>query len=319
MPVAPPRPPAPAPVRPARAPQPAPAAPAPNPVNYGSAFEGALGAARSSIAQQFQLALSDVAKREAAAGQAVGALPGQLGTIYQQGQSSINNATGALDSAQAASGLRSFMPAQAQLAPLAAASANDQAARLADVPLLQLAMQTEMGRQRGALNQARLGAEGEIEQQRASYLADMARLQASQQAEAQQRAFDREAGRTSTAEERAYQDRVREDEQNFALRLRRLEGKTADVDQETSLSQQEVSRIRQSKRYKDAFASLRDTSKKSGGFGIGPFKIGEKTTGQKPATPEEIYKKYRSYPKVLKVLIKDMPELAAYVAGILGG
>lgn len=295
---------APKPAAPAPAHALAPAA-APAPVDYTSAFNDALGAQRAGIERQFSMALGDISQREALAGQAVGALPGQLSSIYKQGSDNVGAATKSLDSAQQASGLRSFMPAQAQMAPLAAASSNDLAARQADVPLLQLAMQTEMSRQRGAVGQARIGSMADVDAQQASYLADLARAQAGQGLD-----------QSSVADERLYQDKVRKDEQNFQLKLRKLDAGGDSVDPETGLSSKQITSIRKSQRYKDALSSLHDTHRKTGGFGIGPVKIGQKSKGHKPASGEEIYKKYRAYPQVLKVLIKDIPELAAYVAGL---
>jgi len=50
--------------------------------NYGSAFQGALDAARGSIAQQLGAALGDIANNQKQAGIALGTLPGQINDAY---------------------------------------------------------------------------------------------------------------------------------------------------------------------------------------------------------------------------------------------
>lgn len=373
---------------------------------YDDNFKQALEASRAGVVKQFELALSDINQREGGANQAVGQLGGQVSTIYQQGQQAMTQNAQNLDAAQAASGLKSFAPASQSLAPLQAAGANDLAARQADIPLLQLAVQGEFGRQRSALGQARTGAEEALGAEERGYLQSLAQVDRNrswdkflvddershqndllgdqrkredflvndqrkndqyktiderknqekvtagersfaermskldQDFQARQSAADRAhsaglaaaarsasageaaAGRAAAdrraAEDRVYNDRVRHEEQGFALTLRELDriaevkGTRQQRDSVTGLKQTEINKIRQSKDYKAVLESLRDTKKSSG---FGPWR---NDSGHGAAKPEDIYKKYRSRPAVLKVLVSDIPELAAYMAGEFG-
>lgn len=284
-------------------------------VDYMGAFTSALGASRAGVERQFTSALADIAQREGLAQQAVGQLPSQLTNIYQQGDANVMTAAAGLDSAQQASGLTSYLPAGAQMSPLTAARTNDLSSRQADVPLLQLAVQNESNRQRGAVSQAQAASAGESQGQLASFYADMAKMQAQRQYDS----ADRDVERYTLADERNYADRVRKDEQSFTLRLRDLES-TNDIDKITGLSVKEVNNIRRSRDYRAALESTRDTYKEQnrGIFGIGGAVGWKDKSGHKPkqgvALGEELYKKYRYKPQLLKVIATDIPEVAAYMA-----
>lgn len=155
------------------------AAPAPAQPDYERQFQSALDQTQAGIASQYGSALSDINAREGLANQAVGLLPGQVTDIYGKGAASLAQQTGALDAAQKASGLTSYMGAGAETAPLQAAIAQDQSARLADVPLLQLGTAAQFQGQRGALQQAR-------SQATSSASADAANAAAQRQFQAQQ-------------------------------------------------------------------------------------------------------------------------------------
>lgn len=282
---------------------PAPALPQPE-IDYMSAFQSALGASRAGVERQFTMANADIAQREGLTNQAVGQLPGQLSSIYQQGDANLMLGAKGLDDAQKASGLASYMSAGAQMQPLAAARTNDLSGRQADVPLLRLATQTEFNRQRGAVDQARAQAAADQQGQLASFYADMAKSQA-----------DRAANQASTADDHAYQDKVRHEDQDFQLKLKALDGTTAsNIDEATGLTKKRVEDIRNSSRYKDAVDDMKDTRSKSGGLNFGPLHVGQKSSGHKAMTAEEIWQKYRAYPQLLKVLMRDYPDVAAFIA-----
>lgn len=297
---------------------PAPSLPQPE-IDYMQMFQSALGASRAGVERQFTMALGDIAQREGLAGQALGQLPGQLSTIYQQGAAGNAAATKSLDAAQKASGLQSFMGAGAQMAPLAAAQSNDLAARQADVPLLQLAVQTETNRQRGAVRQAQASAAAESQGQLASFYADMAAQQQGRRYDEADRTAARQAELEDMASERSYADRTRREDRSFELRMRRLDKSAADErDPETGLTFSEADSVRRSKDYKDALDGLKDThkSKNRGVLGVGGLFGWKDESGSKPLTAEQLYNKYRHKPKVLKVLAQDIPELAAYIVNL---
>lgn len=148
--------------------------------SYADAFNASLARSRSGIEQQFQSALQDISQREGLANQAVGLLPGQVQGVYDRGDANLTQAQGALDSAQQAANLTSYAPASAQMAPILAARGQDLAARQADVPLLQLGTQQAFSQQRGSLNQARLGAMGDLDSEERSFTAQRAGQEADQ-------------------------------------------------------------------------------------------------------------------------------------------
>lgn len=158
------------------------AAAAPKLTDYAAQYEAALGSQRATIAHQIASALADMNQQEAGARQAVGLLPGQLNQVYDTGNASMAQSAGALDAAQKASGLTSYMGAGAQMAPVQGAITADRAARQADVPLLNIGLAQAAAAQHAALQQASLGAYGQVDQQQAQFaLAQQQAQQAAQQ------------------------------------------------------------------------------------------------------------------------------------------
>lgn len=162
-----------------------PRAAAPTPVgltDYAKQYETSLAASRAGIEHQLGAALQDINAKEARARQATGLLPGQLKGIYDEGNTGIAATTASLDQAQKASGLQSFMGADAQLAPLHAAISGDSAARQADVPLLNIGLAQAAAAEHAQLQQQRLSMYGDLESQQRQYIASQ--IDAQRQAEA---------------------------------------------------------------------------------------------------------------------------------------
>jgi hypothetical protein len=268
------------------------------PPDYGAAYRQSLENARSGIQRQFALALGDIAQRESAAGQAVGTLPGQLQSIYAQGGSGLANAAAALDAAQKASGVTSFMGANAQLAPLRAAIGQDLAARQADVPLLRLAMQTEFARQRAGLQNARIGAEQDLAAEARQYALEQARRQQ-----------ERQYQLADLADQRRYEERQTNRDFLRQLALRNFDlaaQRRSERDPDTGLTVAEMESVRQSAPYRYAVQLMRE----------GEYRADGK---RKQVSAEGIYSRYRTNPRLLKVLAADFPEIAAFVTAKLGG
>lgn len=146
--------------------------------DYASQYEQSLAASRQQIEHQIGAALADINAKEARSSQAVGLLPGQLNTVYDQGNASLAAGTHALDAAQHASGLQSYMGAGAQMAPLAAAVAGDRSSRMADVPLLNIGLAQQAASEHSALQQQRLAAYADLDNQNRQYLMSQAQQQA---------------------------------------------------------------------------------------------------------------------------------------------
>lgn len=266
------------------------------PVDYADEYRKSSDAARAGISKQFEIALGDIAAREGAAGAAVGQLPGQLQAIYGQSGETLNQATQALQAAQASSGLTSFMTAQDQMAPLQSAIGADQAARMADVPLLQLAMQTEFSRQRAGARSGRADAETSM----AADQADFARQMQAAELERRQRLAD-------VASERQYADRTRRQDQAFQMRLRDLDTQTAlasERDADTGMSIGEMEAVRASAPYRYAVNLVKE----------GAFKDGKK----KKLSPQEVIDRYSGNPALQKVLIADLLGPSMLLAGLTG-
>lgn len=151
---------------------------------YLNQFRNSLAASRAGIESSFRSALEDIGKREGNAQAAVNLLPGQVQGIYDRSGQNLASAQQTLDAGQQAANLTSYATAAQQMAPLAAASGQDLAARQADVPLLRLGTTAVFDQQRGGLNQAKLSAASDLDAEERGYLtqADMfAREQAAQQ------------------------------------------------------------------------------------------------------------------------------------------
>lgn len=258
------------------------AAPAPSaaaPPSYDDAYNTALERSRSGIDKQFELALRDIAQREQASRAAIGGLGGQLTDIYGRGGEALAAASGQLDAAQQASGVTSFLPASAQMAPLLAAAGMDLSARQADIPLLQLAAQTETARQRAAIENARLEAEQGLGAEQRGYLQELAREERQRSAEAgmlpaQQAAADREF------------------QQKLLLKEIDRENKLASlVDEGTGMLRSDIKRIRKTGTYQAARKQWK------GG-----------------ASPQKVYDSLRGYPDTLRVLATEWPALGAIAA-----
>lgn len=157
--------------------------------DYAAQYEQSLAAQRATIAHQIASALADINQQEAGAHQAVGLLPGQLNTIYDTGNASMAQSAGALDAAQKASGLTSYMGAGAQMAPIQGAIGADRAARQADVPLLNIGLAQAAAAQHAALQQASLGAYSQVDQQQAQFAHDQMVAQQAQQQHLADQAF----------------------------------------------------------------------------------------------------------------------------------
>lgn len=152
----------------------APAAPA---TDYASQYRDSLARSRAGIEDQFRTAFEDIAKREAGAQAAVNTLPGEITGIYDRSKANLGQQTAALDAGQGATGLQSFTTAAQQMAPLAATSGMDLANRQADVPLLRLGATAAFDTQRGGLNQAKLGALGDLASEERGYVSSLAQAQ----------------------------------------------------------------------------------------------------------------------------------------------
>lgn len=145
--------------------------------DYSRQYADSLARSRAGIEQQFRSAFEDIGKREAGAQAAVGLLPGDLNGIYARSGANIAGAQKTLDAGQGGTHLQSFTTAAQQMAPLAAASQSDQATRMADVPLLKLGTTAAFDAQRGGLNQAKLGALGDLDSEQRGYFSDLAKAQ----------------------------------------------------------------------------------------------------------------------------------------------
>ncbi len=274
------------------------------PMDYDAAFRNALESSRSGVTKQFELALGDIAQREAAAGQGLSMLPGQVTDIYSRGDANVGQGVASLDAAQQASGLSSFMGAGDQLAPLQAAMQGDLAARQADVPLLQMAMQADANRQRGALQNARLDAMSGIDSQLSNYYLQGADRQASQ-------SFQRERDLVD-AEQALY---LRELDEQKAMRLKDYDAQlkqgtnssSGQIDRDTGMTYGQMDAVRQTPAYKVALSYL------SGNYAP------QDSNKQRALLPEEAYAMYAGNPQLLKVLATDNMGLSAYIGDILAG
>lgn len=259
------------------------------PVNYEAEYGKLLDQSRSNITQQYGMALSDIAAREQAAGQATGMLPGQLSSIYGAGQAQLGQAATSLDAAQGASGLHSYMSAADQMAPQQAAQSADLTNRQADVPLLQLANQTQANNQRAGLAQAQLSDQNSLDSEQRGYLQQM--------------------GMAQTQRDWAKQDAA------------------SATDPTTGLTLDETHLIRSSPEYTSALQQLQGPTEDSARasyaqLGSHPSldqiaKLKKQLDQQTAAaSPAVIYSKYRSNPTLIKQLANDDPGFAAFVAGL---
>lgn len=262
--------------------------------DYEQQYRDAMSQTGAGIERQFRMAMEDIAQRERAAGEALGLLPGQVNELYDQGNAGLANAISSLDSAQAASGLNSFMGAEPMMAPLQTAMGMDRTARLADVPLLQLAQQTEFARQRGGLGNARLEAEQQMQAEERQFLRDM---------------MDRDYERQLLNERWSREDAMRDEDWQRELSLYGIQQEAEEASGPdplgSGLSRAEADTIRQSPAYRYAINSS---------LGEGISRDGENVQ----LTAEEVINKYANDPLLQRVLIADLLGGPAQAADLMG-
>lgn len=247
---------------------------------YALLFEQSRSAARAGIDAQIAAAMGNISARESAAQEMAGGLPAQIQALYAQGASGLGNAVASLDAAQQASGLTSFMGAEAQMAPLQGAIQMDQTARLADVPLLKQAIAGQASAERGALNQRRMELETELNRERESRMFDLLMREDDEKRRRDERLENRQWSLQDARLQRAWQM----GDARAAAEMER--------DPETDLTRAEIESTRSSSAYKYVLARMRGEAK------------------SEPLSPEEIVQKYRGNPTLLKVLAKDIPGVA---------
>lgn len=239
---------------------------------YALLFEEQRQRAMANIEAQLGAAARDIDAREQAAQGMVGGLPAIIQQLYAQGNSGLANAAGSLDAAQKASGLQSFMGAQAQMAPLSAAMSMDETARQADVPLLKQAVSGQASGERGALAQRRAEMEYEVQNAQDSRMLDY-----------MMRQRERDQDRSWQRQDMALQRQWQLEDAMAASGLER--------DPRSGLKLSDIDKVRSSSPYRYVMQRLQP-----GG-------------ATKPLTMDEIYKKYQGNPNLLKVLALDLPEL----------
>lgn len=164
---------------------------APNAPNYLNAFQGALGSARSDIAQQLAGALSDIKANQGFAQQALGQLPGQINASYNTANQLMNTGQSAAQAGMNAPGLNAATGANTggtlnqYMQPERAAIAGEKAGEQANVPLLATGIQQAGSQEAAAANNAALSDYGSLAQQQAQ-LAGQAQIAGMNQQAAQQ-------------------------------------------------------------------------------------------------------------------------------------
>lgn len=159
--------------------------------NYMDAFQGALGSARSDIAQQLAGALSDIKANQGYAQQALGQLPGQINQSYGTADALMNNGQKVAQGGMNAPGLNATTGANTggsldqYMAPERAAIAGEKAGEMANVPLLATGIQQAASQESAAANNAALSDYGSLAQQQAQ-LSGQAQIAAMNQQAAQQ-------------------------------------------------------------------------------------------------------------------------------------
>lgn len=267
-----------------------PAPPAgPPPVDYGAVYRNSLAQSQAGLTQQFNMAMNDIADRENGANGAVMQMPGQLNDIYNRSDAAGAAAGASAQRSQAASGVRSYESSADQQAPGKAASAQNRATELSSVPLLALAVKTQMAQERGALNDAHQGALNDLNTQAASMAASQAQNTQNEafQASQAQKAQDYDASKTLQGE-------------NYNTSLAQANAANQ-VDKATGLTMGTVSDIRQSPAYR-MVQTLISQGVPDGGKGNGE-------TATKPATAADIEKMFGGNGNLLKVVQLDFPNL----------
>lgn len=132
-----------------------------------------LQAAKGQVATRYQGALDEISRRQAEADSLVGAIPGQLSSIYGTADKSMQQTSEALRNSFAANNIGNYAPADSVLSHLQTASAQQQAGSQASVPLLQSGIRDTFSRQSGGLDQMRLSELSDIDAREAGYLGQL--------------------------------------------------------------------------------------------------------------------------------------------------
>lgn len=257
----------------------APAAP-----NYADEYQKALAASSAGIANQFHMALSDIAQREGLAGQAVGQLPGQLNQVYNAGNANMMTGAASLDAAEKSSGLNSFMGAGAQMAPLSAAMGENKATAMSGVPLLALAVKTQMANERGALEQAHQSALADLAGQNLGFLSDQAKTANAQQYQT-----------TAANQQHQWDVQGQRNQLDQQLTLAQLANDSR-VEPKTNMTIGEINQIKQSPQWQMVQNYLTQ--------GIASGKSGYRT-----ASLKDIEKSFGGVPNLMKVVALEYPGL----------
>lgn len=252
--------------------------------DYASLYESGLSQARGGIEQQFSMAMKDIAAREGLANKTVGLLPGQLNQIYTDSQGQLVNGIQALDAGQKNAGVHSFTTAGQQMAPLVGAIRSNKASDESTVPMMQLAVQTQMAQERGGLNQAHLGALADLASQEAS--ARVAAAQQTYNAQAQQ--YSGRVGAEADAAKTAHDD-------NMKLTLAQI-GQGQHYDSKLGMTTSEADNIRNSQPYKNFAARIQMIQS-----GLPSSDLFDATM----PTRDDVTKLFGSNPQLLKIIAAD--------------
>lgn len=150
---------------------------APDLAAYDKQFGESLAASRANIANQFQRAMEDIAAQEGIANQVVGTLPGRYGEIWGGAEQRTKEAAGRATTALDRSGLGGFLTQDELMASQMAGLQGGRAGFEATVPLTQLGTSELFTRQKGAMNQAKMGAEAPLDEAAREWVARRAQLE----------------------------------------------------------------------------------------------------------------------------------------------
>lgn len=258
---------------------------APGATNYADEYQKALAASSAGIANQFHMALSDIAQREGMANQAVGLLPGQLNDVYNASGANMLNGAASLDAAQKASGLSSFMPAGAQMTPLSAAMGENKATAMSGVPLLALAVKTQMANERGALEQAHQSAIAQLASQNLGNISDQAKTANAQAYSTQQ-----------NNQQHQWDVQSQQNQLHQQLTLAQLANDSR-VEPKTNMTIGEINAVKQDPTYTRAINWISGRAGDPNG------------DGKAKPTVANLQKAFQGQPNLLKVLQLEFPDL----------
>jgi len=168
--------------------------------DYERQYLESINQSRATIDSQYKAALADVGAREANAQKALGLLPGQVNAVYANGGANLGSAEHALDAGEAAAGIHGYTSAADQMAPLQFARSGDQAARIADVPLLNIGAASQFSRERANLAQDQLSAIDQANQEQRQYLLGRMSGQDAQQQALQQHQWNEQDAASAHAQ-----------------------------------------------------------------------------------------------------------------------